>query len=688
MRRLLGPARALPSLGIRGRLFAAFAVVAACTVGAAAANLVMGGAVEARLRVISGRSLPSITTAGRLAADAAAVASAATALGAATSDEIRREQWADVQNHAGAMVSALDGLAALGFASGQLADLTARVAATRDSLAKLNDLVGSALATRAGLAAAVRKLEAQRAKVQKAAAALIAEAKAADAERPLWAVADEADTLAALLFQGLGVAEGSQVLRLSAAVRGSAGRLAKAAAALGADPAAAELAAAAQALVALAGADDGLTKLRAADLAAVAQIAGTVAANRSAVEQIQAGVAAIAAEAGAGGAAAAGQSAAALAQGQRLSAILAAASVLIVIAVLWLVVGPQIIRRLTALAAAMRRVAEGDLVTQIPTGGRDEIAAMARALEVFRETARQVVVEREAADAERARAAAEQAALRDRLAGAFNDELMAIVVTIGDQAARMREAAQTMATAAAEAGGRAATVAEAADAASHSVSVVASAGEELHASIADIARQIQHSARIAGDAAGAVGRANGTVVGLADAAREIGQVLELIRTIAHQTNLLALNATIEAARAGEAGRGFAVVATEVKTLATQTGYATGEIQAKIEQIQASTREAVSAIAEVSDVVRDIVGVTGTVAEAIGHQDAATREIATNIQRAAHGVREVTDHIAAVSRTAQQTGAEAVRVGEATADLFAQGDLLQRQATAFVGRMRA
>ena len=124
----------------------------------------------------------------------------------------------------------------------------------------------------------------------------------------------------------------------------------------------------------------------------------------------------------------------------------------------------------------------------------------------------------------------------------------------------------------------------------------------MASSVTEISREVHESARIAQSAVDQARKTNDRVSELAKAATRIGDVVELINTIAGQTNLLALNATIEAARAGEAGRGFAVVAAEVKALAEQTAKATGEIGQQITGIQAATQDSVGAITEISDTI--------------------------------------------------------------------------------------
>src|SRR5256714_10091958 len=135
-------------------------------------------------------------------------------------------------------------------------------------------------------------------------------------------------------------------------------------------------------------------------------------------------------------------------------------------------------------------------------------------------------------------------------------------------------------------------VAAASEEASTNVQSVASATEEMASSVNEISRQVQTSSHIANEAVTQARKTNDRVSELAQAASRIGDVVELINTIAGQTNLLALHATIEAARAGEAGRGFAVVASEVKALAEQTAKATGEIGAQVAGIQSATQESV------------------------------------------------------------------------------------------------
>jgi methyl-accepting chemotaxis protein len=231
-------------------------------------------------------------------------------------------------------------------------------------------------------------------------------------------------------------------------------------------------------------------------------------------------------------------------------------------------------------------------------------------------------------------------------------------------------------------------VSAAAEHASLNVQTIAKATEELSLSVSEIGRQICQSAEIAGQAVGEVDQTNTSMIELSAAAQKIGDVVQLISNIASQTNLLALNATIEAARAGNAGKGFAVVASEVKSLATQTAKATGEISAQISAMQEATDEAVRAIQNISGTIRAIDQITTTIAAAVEEQGAATREISRNTMEAAHGTGRVSSAVSEVSRAAGETGVTASRVLASAGDLGKQAETLGNEVGSFLNKIRA
>ena len=181
---------------------------------------------------------------------------------------------------------------------------------------------------------------------------------------------------------------------------------------------------------------------------------------------------------------------------------------------------------------------------------------------------------------------------------------------------------------------------------------------------------------------------NSRVGELAQAASRIGDVVELINTIAGQTNLLALNATIEAARAGEAGRGFAVVASEVKALAEQTAKATGEISQQISGIQNATAQSVGAIKEIGDTIGRMSEIASAIAAAVEQQGAATQEISRNIQQAAMGTTEVSSNITDVQRGATETGSASSQVHSAAKSLSSESNRLKLEVSKFLESVRA
>jgi methyl-accepting chemotaxis protein len=361
----------------------------------------------------------------------------------------------------------------------------------------------------------------------------------------------------------------------------------------------------------------------------------------------------------------------------------------LLLAIIGLVVSRIIGRPLVAMTESMTQLAGGNTSVEIPSLGRgDEVGAIARSVQVFKDN--MIEAERLRGEQERlkAEAAAEQKAALDRMATSFEESVGGIVGAVASASSEMHGAAQSLSATAEEASRQATTVSSAAAQATANVQTVAAAAEELSASIAEIARQVSQSSQIATRAVDEARHTDGTVQSLAQAAEKIGEVVGLIQSIAGQTNLLALNATIEAARAGEAGKGFAVVASEVKQLATQTAKATDEIAAQIGAIQSATSEAVGAIQSIGGTIERINEITGAIASAVEEQGAATREIAGNVQQAATGTNEVSSNIAGLTQASTEVGAAATEVFGFSNRLSTQSERLKQELESFLGKMRA
>ncbi|MCJ2059428.1 CHASE3 domain-containing protein [Methylobacterium sp. J-048] len=342
-----------------------------------------------------------------------------------------------------------------------------------------------------------------------------------------------------------------------------------------------------------------------------------------------------------------------------------------------------------SMTQAMTRLAASDLSVEIPgIGRRDEIGAMAGAVQVFRDgLARTKVLEAEAEQARIGQEAQRKAAMRE-MAASFEGAGGGVIRAVATAATNLKSTAETMSAAAAETASQSTTVASAAEEAASNVNTVAAAAEELGVSVNEIGRQVQASADLADAAVLEAGKSADLVRNLRDGAVKIGAVVDLISGIAGQTNLLALNATIEAARAGEAGRGFAVVATEVKELAGQTAKATGEIARQIGEIQSWTGETVDAIGIIVGRITEMSGLSTGIAAAIEEQGSATQEIVRNVGQAATGAGEVTANIAGVASAAESTGAAAELVLGSASELSVQAERLDVEVHRFLDTVRA
>ncbi len=312
-----------------------------------------------------------------------------------------------------------------------------------------------------------------------------------------------------------------------------------------------------------------------------------------------------------------------------------------------------IVRPLRRLAVAVADGREGALPG---LRRRDEIGAIARAVDTFRQRVA------EAAE-ERVRSIRD---LADELERRLSEITASVAGNIREMSAAVEEVKQSADEL--EAGtSRANVLAEEARA---SAAGVSASTQELASAVAEIARQVARAAGSTREVVEIGRHTRESLDRLAQFADAIGDITRTIAEIAEKTNLLALNATIEAARAGEAGRGFAVVAQEVKALAGQTGEATQSVSGQIEAVRAAARAAIEAVDRILGRIGEVDEVAGAIASAVEQQHATTRDISAAVGREADQVDRIRNEIALAADIAGRNRDRADRVAERTRALDA------------------
>jgi methyl-accepting chemotaxis protein len=333
-------------------------------------------------------------------------------------------------------------------------------------------------------------------------------------------------------------------------------------------------------------------------------------------------------------------------------------------------------------------LSDGDLTSTIDVNQRDEVGTMVRALNAMVDSLRGVVARISEGMRTLAAASTELSSTAQATASGA-EELTAQAATTASASEEISANLNVVNATAATMGSQSRQVAASAENISTDVNAVAAAVAEMSASIQEVSRNCTQAQQMAQSASEASNSAREKMAILDQAARDIGEVIDVITEITEQTKLLALNATIEAARAGEAGKGFAVVASEVKELAKQTAAATENISRQIREMQGKTGGVVDDIRKVTEINSKVNEYTHTIAAAVEQQTATTGEISRTVAGVAAMTAEVSHLVRGFATSIEQELVNAINeattgVAEVAANVHGVNDVARESAQAANG----